>query len=285
VATAGFEVGRIYSRRRDIHARFDGQQQGGISTPARFPVIFAFTGDPGMRHGYADGWTEDGVFRYFGEGQEGDMRLAGGNRAIAEHAAAGKDLLVFQTLGGGQVRFLGPFGCTGYEIEPAPDRLGAQRNAIVFSLVPESSETGAGAGSNPDTAPLPAPDISLSELRSAAIAAAKDVGRTPADAARQSYYIRSQTVRRYVLRRARGRCECCAKEAPFATNAGEPYLEPHHIRRLGDGGPDDPRFMGAVCPNCHAEIHYGKDGGSLNDSLQSNVTARERALERTGVRT
>jgi hypothetical protein len=36
-----------------------------------------------MRHGYADGWTTDGVFRYFGEGQEGDMRLAGGNRAIA----------------------------------------------------------------------------------------------------------------------------------------------------------------------------------------------------------
>jgi hypothetical protein len=107
VATAGFEVGRIYNRRRDIHARFGGQQQGGISTPARFPVIFAFTGDTGMRHGYADGWTEDGVFRYFGEGQEGDMRLAAGNRAIAEHAAAGKDLLVFQTLGRGKYALSG----------------------------------------------------------------------------------------------------------------------------------------------------------------------------------
>jgi 5-methylcytosine-specific restriction protein A len=160
VAIAGFEVGRIYNRRRDIHARFDGQQQGGISTPARFPVIFAFTGDAGMRHGYADGWTEDGVYRYFGEGQEGELRLAGGNRAIAEHTAAGKDLLVFQTLGGGQVRFLGPFGCTGYQIEPAPDRLGTQRNAIVFSLVPESSETDAGTGSDPNAASVPTQEIS-----------------------------------------------------------------------------------------------------------------------------
>jgi 5-methylcytosine-specific restriction protein A len=110
VATAGFEVGRVYNRRQEIHAPFGGQQQGGISTPARFPIIFAFTGEIGLRHGYADDWTKDGLFRYFGEGQEGDMRLVGGNRAIAEHAAAGKDLLVFQTMGAGQVRFLGAFG-------------------------------------------------------------------------------------------------------------------------------------------------------------------------------
>jgi hypothetical protein len=29
----GFEVGRTYNRRADIHARFGGQQQGGIVTP------------------------------------------------------------------------------------------------------------------------------------------------------------------------------------------------------------------------------------------------------------
>ena len=34
-----FEIGKIYSRRTDIHARFGGQQQGGISTPASAPII------------------------------------------------------------------------------------------------------------------------------------------------------------------------------------------------------------------------------------------------------
>ena len=42
-----FEIGKIYSRRTDIHARFGGQQQGGISTPASSPIIFLFTGESG----------------------------------------------------------------------------------------------------------------------------------------------------------------------------------------------------------------------------------------------
>ena len=29
----GFEIGRVYNRRRDLHARFAGQQQGGITKP------------------------------------------------------------------------------------------------------------------------------------------------------------------------------------------------------------------------------------------------------------
>ena len=40
----GFVVGRTYNRRRDIHTKFEGQRQGGISTPAKHPVIFLFTG-------------------------------------------------------------------------------------------------------------------------------------------------------------------------------------------------------------------------------------------------
>jgi 5-methylcytosine-specific restriction protein A len=73
MVTQDFVIGRIYNRRRDIHGRYDGQRQGGISTPANHPIIFAFTGTSGAKHGYADAWTADGTFRYFGEGQEGDM--------------------------------------------------------------------------------------------------------------------------------------------------------------------------------------------------------------------
>jgi hypothetical protein len=35
----GFEIGRTYNRRADIHARFGGQQQGGIITPAHHPLV------------------------------------------------------------------------------------------------------------------------------------------------------------------------------------------------------------------------------------------------------
>ena len=43
----------------------------------------------------------------------GDMTLTKGNKAIANHAADGKDSLLFEMLGKGQVRFRGPFNCAG----------------------------------------------------------------------------------------------------------------------------------------------------------------------------
>jgi len=102
MAFGGYEVGRTYNRRRDIHGRFGGQRQGGICTPKDYPVVIAFTGTSGRQHGYADGWAADGVYRYFGEGQSGDMSWKGGNLAIRDHAANGEDLLLFQTLWGWQ---------------------------------------------------------------------------------------------------------------------------------------------------------------------------------------
>ena len=35
----GFEIDRVYNRRADIHARFGGQQQGGIITPANHSLV------------------------------------------------------------------------------------------------------------------------------------------------------------------------------------------------------------------------------------------------------
>ena len=127
-----FQEQRLYNRRRDIHAVFGGQQQGGICTPGEHPVIFLFTGHSGEQHGYADGWTPEGVFRYFGEGQVGPMLFERGNRAVRDHLVNGKDLLLFQTRGRGEVRFLGRFECAGYSLEVAPDRNANTRSAIVL---------------------------------------------------------------------------------------------------------------------------------------------------------
>jgi 5-methylcytosine-specific restriction protein A len=98
---------RLYKRRQDIHAVYGDQQQGGICTQSQNPVIIILTGISGEQHGYADGWSPDGVFRYFVEGQIGGMVFERGNRAIRDHLADGKDHLVFQTRGRKSVRFLG----------------------------------------------------------------------------------------------------------------------------------------------------------------------------------
>jgi len=132
-----FSPGQVY-RRRELHEKFGGQRQGGISTPAKAPFIFLITGASGKQHGYSDEWTEDGVFLYTGEGQHGDMRFAGGNRAIRDHLKNGKALQVFEQDKKDKrfLRYLGEMEYTQHEYRDAPDTDGKQRKAIVFHLRP-----------------------------------------------------------------------------------------------------------------------------------------------------
>jgi 5-methylcytosine-specific restriction protein A len=92
---------------------------------------------------------------------------------------------------------------------------------------------------------------------------------------RRSAYQRSAAVRLYVLSRANGQCEACGAPAPFRTAAGRPYLEPHHTRRLADGGPDHPAHVIALCPNCHRQAHYAGDHVDFNAALIRSLGALE----------
>lgn len=55
-----FEVGRLYSRRGDVHAKYGGSGQGGISPCKSHPLIFLFTGQSGEQYGYQDQWSDEG---------------------------------------------------------------------------------------------------------------------------------------------------------------------------------------------------------------------------------
>jgi 5-methylcytosine-specific restriction protein A len=269
----GFEIGRTYNRRTDIHGRFGGQQQGGIITPAQHPLVIIITGEEGLQHGYTDRFRPDGVFDYFGEGQVGDMQFRAGNRAIAEHSARGKGLLLFRMTTTG-LRFEGEMVCEGYHVESAPDRTGAKRNALVFELRPLEAIV-----ETVELEPV-APYTTLHALRQLAFAAADEPQHQPLHTKRNVYQ-RSQDVRVYVLARANGKCEGCNSPAPFKRPDGSPYLEPHHLRRLSDGGPDHPAHVIALCPTCHRRIHAGADGQFYNAKLTANMATIEPLDEAT----
>ncbi|TIS85620.1 HNH endonuclease [Mesorhizobium sp.] len=206
----GFERGRVYNRRVDIHALFSGQQQGGIITPAGHNLVIIMTGQAGLDHGYADRWRADGVFEYFGEGQDGPMKMTKGNKAIAEHARNGKDLLLFEKeYPARTLRFRGAMVCEGWHHVQSPDTKGTIRQAIVFELRPfdaivESVEA------------QPPVQDDLAMLRARAYAAAAP--STAAGSAVRTIYQRSRDVRDYVLRRAIGKCEGCRNPAPFKSS-------------------------------------------------------------------
>jgi 5-methylcytosine-specific restriction protein A len=260
----GFDRGRIYNRRADIHTRFQGQQQGGIITPSGHALVIVITGEEGLQHGYSDRKREDGAFDYFGEGQVGNMQMIRGNAAIADHSVLGKSLLLFRKTRAG-LQFLDEMVYATHRFEPAPDRDGAMRQAIVFELWPIETVRA--------ETPEPIVGDRLDSLRQMALEASQE---TPGRAPRQtSVFERSAAVRNYVIARANGHCEGCRSPAPFLRPNGVPYLEPHHIKRLTDGGPDHPRFVIALCPNCHRRVHSGVDGVSYNEQLMRSMVVIE----------
>ena len=128
-----FARGTIY-RRRELHQKYGGQQQGGISTPAEHNLIFLFTSVRGEEHGYTDRWTGQRRFMYTGEGQYGDMTFTRGNRAIRDHIEDGKELHLFAQVSKGYVEYVGEMVYRGHHIEEGPDTLGHIRKIIVFDL-------------------------------------------------------------------------------------------------------------------------------------------------------
>jgi 5-methylcytosine-specific restriction protein A len=271
-----FTPGEVY-RRLNLHEKYGGQRQGGISTPADQSLVLLFTGEQGRKYGYEDGFREDGTFWYTGEGQVGDMEMLRGNLAIRDHAVKGKALHLFEYVTKGQVRYVGEALYLGYHTEPAPDRNGNPRKAIVFELSLGSEVEGAASG----LAYAPHPELSALWRESMARLRERSFTKIPKESPpkerRANVYERSEAVRVYVLRRADGHCEGCGEPAPFMRSDGRPYLEPHHIRRRADGGPDHPRWVIALCPNCHRRVHYGADGGAYNEELSAFALEREGA--------
>jgi len=176
---------QLYHRRRNIHARYSGQEQGGMITPARHNLIFLVTGNSGRAYGYEDRWSDDGTtFFYFGEGQSGDMKFTKGNLALRDHTLRGEDVHLFEeaTEKSGCLRYKGQVVCTGFTFVDAPDTERNMRKAILFELVPFQAFDNAeeDADSTGTESEEEWNHASLDELRRRALADSAEF-RTPAE--------------------------------------------------------------------------------------------------------
>jgi 5-methylcytosine-specific restriction protein A len=128
-----FIPNQLYKRSL-IHNEFGGNRQGGISPSAKFPYIFIFSGKSGAQYGYRDGWDNNNIFSYTGEGQEGDMQFIRGNLALKEHLNIGKRVFLFEIEGGGLVKFISEMEFYDADYFETPDKNGINRVGIKFFL-------------------------------------------------------------------------------------------------------------------------------------------------------
>jgi 5-methylcytosine-specific restriction protein A len=196
------------------------------------------------------------------------MQFKGGNRSIRDHAADGRALYLFKSHGKGKRhQYMGEFVLANHSVRRGPDRDGADRDVIVFHLLRVSEkQDDPGLGTQGMAGAK-----TIDEARNAAITACTAQAGAAGKIAVQTLYERSETVRAYVLLRAKGVCECCSSDSPFERSDGSAYLEVHHTTRLSDGGLDHPKHTAAVCPNCHREIHCGRDGTVKNLALRAKL--------------
>lgn len=274
-----FEIGKVYNRRSDIHGVYKGQQYGGISTPAAYPYVFIFTGEAGGEFGYIDGFNADGIFRYTGEGQEGHMKMTKGNLAIRDHQKNKKEILLFESVSSGFVRFVGFCNYINDHIEERPDKNGVCRDVIVFHLDIISINTedfNLTQTTNINVVEAPKMSYMIQSSKGKSLKQLRDiaVSSTPTQATLkekiQSIKYRSDAIKLYAKKRANGECEGCKEKAPFETKSG-PYLEIHHLMRLADGGPDRPENIIALCPTCHRRAHHSLAHVTFNESLKNIV--------------
>jgi 5-methylcytosine-specific restriction enzyme A len=127
-----FIPGQIYHRRTEIHDRYKGNGQSGISTSSVFPYIFIFSGSQGLLHGYKDQWDNKYIFSYTGEGQVGDMQFSRGNLALRDHLREGKRVFLFEYVQRGYVRFVSEMEFFDFGFFETHDRDGDLRIGIKF---------------------------------------------------------------------------------------------------------------------------------------------------------
>lgn len=255
-------------RRSELHERFGGSRFSGIVPSKREPAVLLFHTQEPAQQFYSDGFDDDGVYWYSGEGSSGDMTWIASNRAVRDHFDLGLDLLFFERVQrkDGLWRFAHIFQYFSHKLEQRVDKAGKYRAAIVFGLLSVMSL--------PESVEIEAERMDLDSLRAAADVAT-DPRRIGVSLAIRNVYVRSEAVRRYALRRASGKCEACDSVAPFKDVSGAPFLEVHHIDRLADNGPDRVERVAAICPNCHRRCHYSIDRCEYNSALRVKIAALE----------
>ena len=186
------------------------------------------------------------------------------------------------------LRMLVRWSALDYELKrDVLDRDGSPRTAIVFRLAPlyeADPDVRPPIQSPPSTKGEHAPrsrfwDIPLEQLLE--IAVQGPISTAEPRKARINLRARSEAVKIFVQRRADGKCEGCAAQAPFVTSDGRPYLEPHHVRRISDGGPDHPAWVIALCPTCHRRAHYARDAREYNAKLTAIANRTHGHLSRS----
>ena len=206
---------------------------------------------------YKEKWI-DGILYHTGMGRKGDQDINFSQNATLAHSnSSGITLYLFEIFIPCQYIYRGPviLAAPPYQ-ETQKDIEGNPRKAWIFPIKPVSKLPPIDAAilnEYETSRKKQAQSLSDKDLIIKAIDHQSDI--IPKLQSVAETYRMSQAIAEFSLRVARGHCQLCNSQAPFKDNQGKPYLEPHHIQKISEGGLDTIENTVALCPNCHAKMH------------------------------
>ena len=137
-----FLKNKIY-KRSDIHDKYGGNRQRGISNCVEHPLIFIFTNpNSDEQDVYVDEWKNK-YFYYSGEGRKGDMKMTGGNKSILDHQKNKKEIHLFEkTSSSGMWKYIDQLKLVDRNDYRNKDEDGNERDGFQFVLLSVSEEIG-----------------------------------------------------------------------------------------------------------------------------------------------
>lgn len=249
--------------------------QGGIRPNKRlnFVVVFFDTPElkpiPGRSHNiYADFYdTTTGLYRYTGEGQKGDQKLAKGNLWLVNAKKNGTRIHFFeQHSPGGLHEYLGEVDVESHGTEIQKDVYGNKRTVFVFWLRPVSNHI------------ISEEDVIQREIDSE-LNEQRKLARTKDELEREAQKLSALIAKRgpkralLVARSAKGyerfkgivtllkmiydtECQVCGTRN-FETDSGV-YSEVHHLISWSTSHDDTRENLVVLCANCHKRFHHAK---------------------------
>ncbi len=282
-----FEVGREYARSQLLAAVGSKQRQSGIIWGPGNPscVIITSGGRHSKSAGYGDTKKANGTWNYFGQGENGDQNpdspanrmLIEGQRSVLLFTTRHPTSREVQTQGGYSsfYKYEGAFLVGSWEFYIPDTGRRSGDKLLLFHLV--AVREALTPAVDDDTDYLAGEDLALKPLREKLLK--REQGPKRGYITTREFRKGSAHIRVYARLRAGGTCENCEKAAPFVDKHGQPFLEMRHINRLADDGPDIPRNVAAICPNCHREAHFGCDPSMFRVSLGRKIYEKEARLD------
>jgi len=246
-----FEISKDY-KRTQLHDKYGGNYQNGISPSRKYPLIFIFTNPFDKTDIYEDKW-DDEFFYYSGEGKVGDMTFSRGNKSIRDHYIDGNRLFLFQkTKKSGYWTFIDEFIYQGSQYYDCPDKNGKMRKGIQFKLLSITKDFTKSTKNDHDKGSKEGRVIYKTHK------SFERNGNLPIE------------KKNKVLKEL-GYLSCEVCEFNFTEKYGERgknYIECHHnipVSKLKEGDITKLSDLTLLCSNCHRMIHRKKPWLTLDE--------------------